>query len=183
MGVINWDVLGSFASAIATFTGAGVALYISNQWRKQKGSEVSSNISTKIYILLDELTLQIQKLDMEVYLFVNNFRAADKTELNEFNKNMLGVLDRSEVIGSLIDIIITYKESGLLEQELVQLELNNSDLLDFIQLLDEIDVVWDMDDDLVIKNYHEEQEEIVGKLNDSILRIKDLLLPYIYHKY
>ncbi|MDY6462177.1 hypothetical protein [Acinetobacter faecalis] len=96
---------------------------------------------------------------------------------------MLGVLDRSEVIGSLIDIIITYKESGLLEQELVQLELNNSDLLDFIQLLDEIDVVWDMDDDLVIKNYHEEQEEIVGKLNDSILRIKDLLLPYIYHKY
>lgn len=45
MDICSWDwgAIGSIAGAIATFTGAGVALFISWQWKHQKASEVIAN--------------------------------------------------------------------------------------------------------------------------------------------
>ena len=54
MDICSWDwgAIGSIAGAIATFTGAGVALFISWQWKHQKASEVIANEAKKFIVNL-----------------------------------------------------------------------------------------------------------------------------------
>lgn len=52
MEVCSWDW-----GAIATFVGAGVALYISCQWKNQKGSEVIANEAKEYIYNLSKLEL------------------------------------------------------------------------------------------------------------------------------
>lgn len=52
MEVCSWDW-----GAIATFTGGGIALYISWQWRSQKGSEVIANEAVKAFKVLSEIEI------------------------------------------------------------------------------------------------------------------------------
>lgn len=50
----NWGVIANFAGAIATIGTGAIALYISNQWRKQKGSEVEANEAESLILLINE---------------------------------------------------------------------------------------------------------------------------------
>lgn len=53
--IIDWSALGSMLGAIATFVGAGVALYISYQWKNQKESEVIANEAKEYIYNLNKL--------------------------------------------------------------------------------------------------------------------------------
>ncbi|WP_163124199.1 hypothetical protein [Acinetobacter portensis] len=183
MGTINWDVFGSFASATATFTGAGVALYIANLWRKQKGSEVSSDISTKIYFKLDTIILKIEKLDASIYVFMDDFCQKNQLNISDFRIGFIDIMDDSNYIKSLINIIITYKNNTLLKQKMDDYDKNVSDLFEFIDSLDLLFEDWDISDVVLRENFLKELHEIIKDLNTSITSIKESLLPYIYHKY
>lgn len=50
----DWGVIAGFAGAVATIGTGGIALYISNQWRKQKGSEVVANEAESLILLINE---------------------------------------------------------------------------------------------------------------------------------
>ncbi|QDK96707.1 hypothetical protein FM020_01800 [Acinetobacter tandoii] len=56
MGVCSWDwgAIGSIAGALATLGAGLIALWISHQWRKQKGSEVIANEAESLILLLNE---------------------------------------------------------------------------------------------------------------------------------
>lgn len=56
MGVysLDWGAIAGFAGAVATIGTGAIALYISNQWRKQKGSEVVANEAESLILLLNE---------------------------------------------------------------------------------------------------------------------------------
>lgn len=51
---LDWGAIAGFAGAVATIGTGAIALYISNQWRKQKGSEVVANEAESLILLLNE---------------------------------------------------------------------------------------------------------------------------------
>lgn len=51
---LDWGAIAGFAGAVATIGTGAIALYISNQWRKQKGSEVVANEAESLTLLLNE---------------------------------------------------------------------------------------------------------------------------------
>ncbi|WP_336153030.1 hypothetical protein [Acinetobacter ursingii] len=51
---LDWAAIAGFAGAVATIGTGAIALYISNQWRKQKGSEVVANEAESLILLINE---------------------------------------------------------------------------------------------------------------------------------
>lgn len=90
MDVCSWDW-----GAIATFIGAGVALFISWQWKQQKASEVIANEAKKYIVNLSIL----QSLQSEIHRIIyesNGYNSANK-EIENF-KEIHKLLNDSAII-------------------------------------------------------------------------------------
>lgn len=167
----------------ATLFATIALLYTFNSWREQKGSEVSSNISTKIYISFDKVTTMIQDLDVLIYTLIDELKEEDKSKIYDIFDKLVKISDKNSEIFSLIDIIIDYKSNLTLKNEVEEYEKNIADLSFFIEELEEINEKWDISDQFLKYNSHKDLEDIILEINESIKNIKELLLPYIYHKY
>lgn len=175
--------LGDAIGAISTLLAILGAFKISRDWRTQKGSEVSSNISTKIYISFDEVTTMIQDLDVLAYTLIEDLNKEDILKIDNLFDRIIKITDKNAEITSLIDIIIDYKSNLLLKKEVENYDKNTTELFLFIDNLKDIYKEWDINDELLRDNYHKDLEEIIKEINNSIKIIKENLLPYIYHKY
>lgn len=173
------SLLGWTATMFATIA----LLYTFNSWREQKGSEVSSNISTKIYISFDKVSTMIQDLDVLIYTLIDELKEEDKSEIYDIFDKLVKISDKNSEIVSLIDIIIDYKSNLTLKNEVEKYEKNIEDLSFFIEKLEEIYEKWDISDQFLKYNSHKDLEDKILEINKSIKNIKELLLPYIYHKY
>ena len=80
MEICSWDW-----GALATFTGAGVALYISWQWKNQKASEVIANESKDIIYSLNEI---VKVTDEMFYAFMGNTLKKEGEEYDQLQQNM-----------------------------------------------------------------------------------------------
>ncbi|MEG0775737.1 hypothetical protein, partial [Clostridium sp.] len=123
------SLLGWTATMFATIA----LLYTFNSWREQKGSEVSSNISTKIYISFDKVSTMIQDLDVLIYTLIDELKEEDKSEIYDIFDKLVKISDKNSEIVSLIDIIIDYKSNLTLKNEVEKYEKNIEDLSFFIE--------------------------------------------------
>jgi hypothetical protein len=116
MNVCNWDwgAIGSIAGAIATFTGAGVALYISRQWREQKASEIIAKDSKD---LIENIIKNISTLGEIIYKdtssiirnenVINSFLICKKLDLEIHSK--IYSIDNLIIIDNLDNLDNLYK--------------------------------------------------------------------------
>jgi hypothetical protein len=120
-------------SAIATFIGTIVALFISNQWRKEKGSEVLSEISKQLYKQLSDYCKQQEKVNFlnKTYIFDNLLPNDDirlPSEIMIISKN----LDASHIeIMNSLNMINDYKKNDFLSNNInrldkIYVEMNNT---------------------------------------------------------
>lgn len=113
MDVCSWDW-----GAIATFTGAGVALFISWQWKHQKASEVIANEAKKFIVNLSIL----QSLQSEIHKIIyesNGYNGANK-EIENFKEIHKLLNDSAIMLGeSLKDTAISHYSSTVMAQAII----------------------------------------------------------------
>ncbi|MDO7470463.1 hypothetical protein Q5X60_16965 [Acinetobacter baumannii] len=113
MSVWSWDW-----GAIATFTGAGVALFISWQWKHQKASEVIANEAKKFIVNLSKL----QSLQSEIHKIIyesNGYKNANK-EIESFKEIHKLLNDSAIMLGeSLKDKAISHYSSTVMAQAII----------------------------------------------------------------
>lgn len=114
MDVCGWDW-----GAIATFTGAGIALYISWQWKSQKGSEILSTISKECHSNLNSLKdLAKQTVDSTSYQFSCWIYAEDPTKHynNKYQYLFDDLNNKMKEIRDSLEVIKTYKKDNNFDQ-------------------------------------------------------------------
>ncbi|CAM9412198.1 MULTISPECIES: hypothetical protein [Acinetobacter] len=120
MDICSWDwgAIGSIAGAIATFTGAGVALFISWQWKHQKASEVIANEAKKFIVNLSIL----QSLQSEIHKIIyesNGYNGANK-EIDNFKETHKLLNDSAVMLGeSLKDTAISHYSTTVMAQAII----------------------------------------------------------------
>lgn len=175
MGVCSWDwgALGSILGAIATFTGAGVALYISKSWRDQKGSDVLSEISKETYKqILAHRGIQ-DYIDIEI---INKLNKKSEINIDKFNTYLKESRVTNKKIRKNLAMINQYKKLNYLESSIRFLEEYEIEINDVrINILK---------NEISIKEY--EYYKLINDLrirfDETIDKIKTDLIKYIFHK-
>jgi len=110
MDVCSWDwgAIAGFFGAGATLGTAVIALYISNQWRTQKGSEVIANEAQSLLMLINDYENQC----IEIHSAILNQRRAI-LELENLKATTLTIRSKSqffyELTNSKEDLLLDLK--------------------------------------------------------------------------
>lgn len=118
----DWGAIGSIAGAIATFIGAGVALFISWQWKKQKRLESLSSLSKDAIVLLSDSLFVNTQISMYIE-DVSNGRSVENVKIEKLKEEYAKKNDLA--IGCYINILTGFTKD-MSENEIKEL----SDLSD-----------------------------------------------------
>lgn len=166
MEVCSWDW-----GAIATFTGVGAAIWISNQWRDQKGSDVLSSISKEIYMDLDKFEdLAKETIDLTCFQFINAVVSEDP--LKNFNDKYSYKIDElkefHKQISRKFEIIKSYKSNDEEFKKLINI---------FNGTFDSIHKILKDTDIIIISTEMVKEYKIIGTESTKIT-LDDLLKEY-----
>lgn len=132
--------------AIATFTGGAIALYISWQWRNQKGSEVIANEANKAFKVLSEIeilslsTLKHFNNDNYKHLVITYTEYQDKYEiLRDSILLILYVVNDSSLKDKYSNFNNTYENfSKVISNKLEYDSFNDSNIDELTRNIDDI---------------------------------------------
>lgn len=119
----DWGAIGSMLGAVATFTAAGVALYIFNKWRYQKASEVVANEAKSV---VNEI-FELNKILLELSLFHFNGSKELQVKITSFISLTYSIFSKLTFIQNSIN-----DEHGKLRESI---ESFNKVTLDLIEIL------------------------------------------------
>lgn len=163
------NLLGWSATLFATIA----LLYTFNTWREQKGSEALSKLSENLYSDLIDLNKKINQLHRELS---ERFPviAVNKETMQKFP-----IVNRElEEFGGKLNIIVTYKNDEILEQQL-------SFIKELIEMNQEVLSKWVADNDDLNKYNSDLNQQIVKffeEFNAFKMRVDKVLMDYIFHK-
>ncbi|CAM4357512.1 hypothetical protein [Acinetobacter pragensis] len=117
---LDWGAIAGFAGAVATIGTGAIALYISNQWRKQKGSEVLSSICKDSYMNLNYIYKMISDDNFDIvsqpYILSGDMNASEgKEDIGDLIERSLLKL---EDLRLELELINEYKYSEVLKKEI-----------------------------------------------------------------
>ena len=163
------NLLGWTATLFATIA----LLYTFNTWREQKGSEALSKFSENLYLELSTLNKKFNDLHR---ILSENFPVID---VNKETMQKFPIVNRElEEFGEKLNIIVTYKNDEILEQQFNSIQ-------GIIRLNQKIQEKWCVKVDDVIQYNSDiyQQIEVFEAESKTFKKVIDkVLMDYIFHK-
>lgn len=163
------NLLGWSATLFATIA----LLYTFNTWREQKSSDALSKFSENLYLELSTLNKKFNDLHR---ILSENFPVID---VNKETMQKFPIVNRElEEFGEKLNIIVTYKNDEILEQQFNSIQ-------GIILLNQKIQEKWCVKEDDVIKYNSDIYQQIeVFEAEFKIFKkvIDKVLMDYIFHK-
>ncbi|ENU25633.1 hypothetical protein F992_03377 [Acinetobacter modestus] len=163
------NLLGWSATLFATIA----LLYTFNTWREQKGSEALSKLSENLYLDLIDLNIKINQLHRKLS---ERFPviAVNKETMQKFS-----IVNRElEEFGGKLNIIVTYKNDEILEQQL-------SFIKELIEMNQEVLSKW-VAGNHDLNKYNSDLNQQIVKFSEEFnafkMRVDKVLMDYIFHK-
>lgn len=148
-------------------------LYTFNTWREQKSSDALSKFSENLYLELSTLNKKFNDLHR---ILSENFPVID---VNKETMQKFPIVNRElEEFGEKLNIIVTYKNDEILEQQFNSIQ-------GIILLNQKIQEKWCVKEDDVIKYNSDIYQQIeVFEAEFKIFKkvIDKVLMDYIFHK-
>jgi len=166
MDVCSWDW-----GAIATFTGTGVALYISKEWRNQKGKEVLANEAKSI---INELNLIHEKAHQLQDLLLSGNLEKLKSQIKEFVEDRNNIDLNMNLFNTLVEV--NFKEKDIQLEKFKQLHMNAT-----YQLVGKINTILEKDNNFIYENQGIIIDER-GRYQDFNIQIKHYIANYAVYK-
>jgi subtilase family serine protease len=182
MDVCAWDW-----GAIATFTGTGGAIFISYQWRNQKGSDVLSKISEETYKqILGFQNLQTIINDRHSSYIQQNLDSNDKLTLTDNNAILRDFINESDSTYKKIikntDLISVYKGSNKIKESIGKLKKYYEEIHNLrYSLYDKSAQLNSITQDEKLLNIAKCSELTIA-MNYQIDIIKKVLIKYVFHQ-